>query len=89
MRFESEPVLVQNPNPKVPLAAVLSFRVSEPVRTRVEISDDDRSWRIEFDQSQSPAAGLPILGMRPDRHHIVRITFAFCMTSVTDENPAF
>lgn len=74
MHFLQSPVVVRNPNRRVPLAAVLSFRPSEPVRTRVQIDDGQRRWTLEFGQEQSPERGLPILGLRPDRAHALRTT---------------
>ena len=41
-RFLEGPTLVQNPNKAVPLAAVLSFKASEPVETTAELFDGER-----------------------------------------------
>ena len=38
MKFLSRPSITRNPNPSVPLAAVLEFALDEPLETRVEIA---------------------------------------------------
>ena len=72
--FSADPTVIQNPNPAVPLAAVLSFAVDQPVETTVTVSDDDRTWDIEFDEGREPQAGLPILGLKAGRTHTLRVT---------------
>ena len=74
MRFLTQPTIMKNPNPRVPLAAVVRFRPSETGRTRIDIRDPDRQWSVEFGPERPPAEGLPILGMRPDRDHELRVT---------------
>ena len=74
MHFIEAPAIVRNPNPRVPLAAVIFFRASERGRTRIDISDPGRRWSVEFGRDRSPVEGLPILGMRPDRPHELRVT---------------
>ena len=76
MKFLSRPSITRNPNPSVPLAAVLEFALDEPLETRVEIADQDRSWTVTFAPDQSPDNGLPILGMRPDRQHTIKVSVA-------------
>lgn len=74
MHLIEEPTVIRNPNPRVPLAAVVFFRASEAGRTRIDIRDPDRQWDVEFGRDRSPSVGLPILGMRPDRDHELRVT---------------
>ena len=72
--FQSEPSIQQNPNPRVPLAAILRFETKGPVATTVSLNDGDRQWDIGFGAEMDPSQGLPILGMRPDRVHRLRVT---------------
>ncbi len=72
--FSAEPSVTQNPNPAVPMAAVLSFRVDQPVETTVTVADGERTWDIVFDEGQEPGAGLPILGLRAGRTHTLGVT---------------
>ncbi len=67
LAFTQLPTVIQNPNPTVPLAAVVQFTANHHVRTTVELWDGDRRWAIKFDQN--PAEGLPIVGMRANRRH--------------------
>ncbi|MDM8564445.1 aryl-sulfate sulfotransferase [Candidatus Halobeggiatoa sp. HSG11] len=67
--FTVLPTIHQNPNPSVPLAAVIKFATDEPVHTVINVSDGKRVWDIEFDSSYKPAEGLPIIGMRPNLQH--------------------
>ncbi|PHS37001.1 MAG: hypothetical protein COA91_11150 [Robiginitomaculum sp.] len=67
--FKLLPSVVQNPNPRVPLAAVLTFSARQPVNVRVTISDGKRQQVIEFDTTHDPSLGLPLVGMRAGREH--------------------
>ena len=71
--FQSEPVLGANPNPSAPQAAVLTFERTAPATTLVDVTDGEKSWRLEFGPERDPAEGLPIVGMRPARKHEVRV----------------
>ncbi|MEB3273275.1 MAG: aryl-sulfate sulfotransferase [Prochlorothrix sp.] len=76
LRFTHPPTVMPNPNPKVPLAAVLQFEASEPVETIVTVSDGPHTWTLNFGTDHDPKAGLPIIGMRPARHHTITVTIA-------------
>lgn len=71
--FESGPVLAANPNPSVPLAAVVRFTPSEAVATRIDVTDGTNAWTLEYDTSQDPNQGLGVFGMRPDRDHEILV----------------
>lgn len=71
----TQPVAVEaNPNPAVPLAAVVRFAADGPVSTTVGVTDGEHEWTHEYDESHDPAAGLAVVGMRPDRSHQIRVT---------------
>ena len=72
--FLKAPAIIQNPNPKVPLAAILTFTANNRVQIRVKLFDGERRWEILFDNSRKPESGLPILGMRSDREHHLDVT---------------
>jgi hypothetical protein len=72
--FVEPPKVEANPNPRVPLAALVSFSVGEPVATVLEVSDGDVSLKRTFGQDDRPEHGLPVLGMRPDRRYEIRVT---------------
>ncbi len=72
LAFTESPAVFQNPNPTVPLAAVLHFSANRAVQTTIELVDGDRQWSITFDQN--PSEGLPIVGMRPDRTHKLTVS---------------
>ncbi len=72
--FLAGPVLKSNPNPAVPLAAVLEFEASAPVTALIDVTDGDHEWQLEYGPEHDPSAGLPVVGMRPDRRHEVRVS---------------
>ncbi len=57
--FVAGPVLQPNPNPAVPLAAVLEFEASVPVIALTEVTDVDHKWQLEYGPEHDPSAGLP------------------------------
>ena len=42
----SQVSLVENPNPSVPLAAILSVSTDQPVTLTINIDDGERQWSI-------------------------------------------
>ncbi len=72
--FRSRPTLKPNPNLTVPLAAVLQFEPSQPATTLIDISDGENEWRLEYGPDMDPTVGLPVVGMRPDRKHDIRVS---------------
>ena len=72
--FVAGPVLEPNPNPAVPLAAVLEFEAFAPVTALIEVTDGDHKWQLEYGPEHDPTAGLPVVGMRPDRRHEIRVS---------------
>lgn len=71
--FLSSPEVAANPNPRAPLAAIVTFAAAVPARTRLALDDGERQWELWFPAGQDPAAGLPVLGMRPGRRHRIRV----------------
>ena len=63
--------LVQNPNPTVPLAAVLSLSANQPVTLTINIDDGDRQWTIEPSSDRSTTFKVPVIGLRTARSHII------------------
>tara|TARA_B100001057_G_scaffold295171_1_gene295262 strand:+ start:173 stop:1783 length:1611 start_codon:yes stop_codon:yes gene_type:complete len=63
--------LVQNPNPTVPLAAVLSLSANQPVTLTINIDDGDRQWTIEPSSDRSTTFKVPVIGLRAARSHII------------------
>ena len=72
--FEARPEATGNPNPHVPLAAILRFEADRPVTSRVAIRDGERAWTLQFPPEANPRDGLPILGLRPGRRHVFTVT---------------
>jgi len=61
--FLSAPEIRQNPNPRVPLAAVLTYDAGSSTTTKIEVSGGEDKWIIELDDD--PTQGLPIVGLKP------------------------
>ena len=71
----SGPVSVHaNPNPAVPLAAVVTFEADGAVATSIDVTDGSNGWTLEYDESRDPSDGLAVVGMRPNRRHEIRVT---------------
>ena len=72
--FTVAPSLVPNPNPEVPLAALVRFTASAPVSTRLTISEGSRSWKVDFSPEKDPTNGLPLIGFYPGKRHEILVT---------------
>jgi hypothetical protein len=72
--FTQEPVIVANPNPKVPLAAVVKFSADQAVDTTIQVSDGKHKWELHYDRARKPDDGLPVVGMRPGRKHEITVS---------------
>lgn len=70
--FTQAPQVKPNPNPRVPLAAVVQFTADAKVKTQLTVSDGKHRWTLDYDRD--PAQGLPVVGMRPNRAHTIGVT---------------
>jgi len=68
------PVISENPNRDAPLAAIVRFQTDRPVSTILSITDGAHTWELEYAANMNPACGLPVIGMRPNRHHTITVT---------------
>jgi hypothetical protein len=72
--FAVAPSLLPNPNPAVPLAALVRFTPREPVSTRLTITQGSRTWDVDYGTQANPAKGLPLVGFYPGQRHEIRVT---------------
>ena len=63
--------LIGNPNPTVPLAAILSLTTDEPAELTLNINDGERSWSVTPSEEMTTQHEVPVLGMRPGRVHTI------------------
>jgi hypothetical protein len=71
--FEQAPELKANPNPRAPLAAVLTFKASGPVTTAVSIDDGLAQRTLNFGPHLDPTKGLPIVDLAAGRQFNVSV----------------
>jgi len=72
-QFTTAPTVKPNPNPAVPLAALVQFTASAPVETTITIFDAERKWEVKFDEKHNPASGLPVVGFYPAKRHGLQV----------------
>jgi len=90
----SDVSLVANPNPTVPLAAILRVSADEPSSLTINIDDGERQWSVSPSDAMSTSHEAPVLGMRAGRMHTITATLTDAKgnTSVTEplsfETPA-
>jgi arylsulfate sulfotransferase len=70
--FLSEPSIVLDPNLNTPLAAQLQVATNLPTQVVLDISNDTKSWTIEFAAYQTEHT-LPVLGFYPDKTHEIAV----------------
>ena len=66
--------LVGNPNPTVPLAAILSVTADVATRLTINIDDGERSWSVTPDETMATSHEVPVLGLRAGRTHSITAT---------------
>ncbi len=66
--FVEQPTVVANPNPRVPLAAIVEFQTQETTTAVLEITDGVRQWRQPLPQAASDHR-TAVLGMYPNHTH--------------------
>lgn len=71
--FQTQPTIRPNPNPAVPLAAIVSFETGQPVETTLTVSDGERQWTLEYPADRNPAGGLPVVGMKYGKSHRIGV----------------
>ena len=63
--------LVQNPNPAVPQAAILSLTTDEPSELTLNINDGERSWSVTPNDEMVTSHEVPVIGIRAGRVHTI------------------
>ncbi len=71
--FVSGPKVSPNPNPAVPLAAILECSTDEPSRIVLIVSDGAQEREIALDQDFATEHRLPILGLAADKTHTLTV----------------
>lgn len=67
----SEISIAPNPNPTVPLAAILSLTAKKPVKVQIGFFDGNRSWTEDPKTEFATSHTLPVIGMKPNRVHSI------------------
>ena len=63
--FSAAPSIATNPNPAVPLAAVVSAETDEPAALLITVSDGEHEWTVPVSPELGTRHSLPVLGFRP------------------------
>ncbi|MFO0449558.1 MAG: aryl-sulfate sulfotransferase [Pseudomonadota bacterium] len=72
----SAPSSQPNPNERAPLVALLNVEAGAPARAMVGFECPVRRWQVEFPSAPAGKRALPILGLRADTAHRVRVRLA-------------
>ncbi len=73
-RFLQGPSIAPNPNPRVPLAALIEFITDRPVWADLEVSDGAKSWFVSFGSDFVRRHTLPLLGLSPGKSYSIAVT---------------
>ncbi len=76
LQFLSGPEVRANPNPAVPLAAILTFETKGKVNTRIEILAKDNSRVLKYGTDKNLQYGLSLIGFFPGVSHKIRVTIS-------------
>jgi arylsulfate sulfotransferase len=67
----SEASLIGNPNPAVPLAAIMRVTTNRPTRLTLNISDAEQNWSVTPSQEMTLNHEVPVLGLKPEKTYNV------------------
>ena len=67
----SETSLIGNPNPAVPLAAIMRVTTDVPTRLTLNISDEEQNWSATPSQAMMLHHEVPVLGLKSERTYSV------------------
>lgn len=84
-QFTVQPTITPNSNSKAPQAAILHFETKGPVSATLQAVSEDHRFEVEYGPDQSPANGLPIVGMRANRDY--RFTISISDSSGATSSP--
>lgn len=70
----SDVSLVGNPNPTVPLAAILKATTDRPATLTINFDDGERQWSVTPSDDMATMHEVPVLGMRAGRMHTISAT---------------
>jgi hypothetical protein len=73
VKFTQAPRIEQNPNERVPLVALVTFKTDSPCTTELKIDGGRQRRSVTYDADRDPSKGLPIIGMRADTSHLVTV----------------
>ena len=71
--FTSAPSVAPNPNPAVPLAAIVSATTDEPAELVIEVSDGERRWVVPASGDPATEHAGAVLGFKAGRKHQLRV----------------
>ena len=72
-KVDLEAVFIPNPSGRVPLAASIEFRIDQTFSATLTVSDGVNELSHEFGDLSAGDHSLPVLGMRPDREHSIKL----------------
>ncbi|MEC7583864.1 MAG: aryl-sulfate sulfotransferase [Planctomycetota bacterium] len=71
--FVQVPLLEPNPEPTVPLAAVLTLETDRPTQVELGFDDGIRQWEVVIGGYSEVHERIPVLGMRPGLTHQITV----------------
>jgi len=72
--FTIPPVVQQNPNPAVPMAAIVSAVTDEPSELVIEVSEGENSWTVPATGEFSTQPSAAVIGFRAGRKHEILVS---------------
>ena len=72
----SDVSLAPNPNPTVPLAAILSLATDRPAQLTINFDDGERRWSVTPSDEFTTRHEVPVVGMRAGREHTITAVLA-------------
>ncbi len=71
--FDKSPVIEQNPNKSVPLAAILKYKAKQSVSVTANFVSADHVFSLKFDTITDAVNGIALIGMKAGRTYAISL----------------
>ncbi|MCV6637398.1 aryl-sulfate sulfotransferase [Candidatus Albibeggiatoa sp. nov. NOAA] len=83
LQFITPPQIIPNPNPAVPLAALLQIQTNKPAQTHISILQGHKQKTFKYHTPSLLKQELPLIGFSAGQQHQVKVTISDTETTLS------